>query len=171
MEPTTSWFQVGFISTAPRWELQDISIYFKMMLITICHHTKILHSLIIFRTLYISYLWLIYFVTESLYLFISLFLLFPHALRSRKHLFLLWLYFCSVLLVHFFKIPHIKWNRTVFLFLWLNFSKYSISGYIHIVTNGTFSFFSMANILECVCVHILLLYPFICWWKPHKESL
>ena len=42
-------------------------------LVIIYHHTKILHNyLTIFPTVYILYLWLIYFVTESLYLLISL---------------------------------------------------------------------------------------------------
>ena len=49
----------------------NISIHFKMIPtvipVMICHHTKILHNCWLFPTLYISFLWLIYFESGSLY--------------------------------------------------------------------------------------------------------
>ena len=61
----------------------------------ICYHTRILHSYWLYSpTLYISYPWLIYFATGSLYLFISFTYLFPppKPLFSGNHLFVLCFY-------------------------------------------------------------------------------
>jgi len=34
MEPATPWFLVGFVSTAPQWELQHFEVYLKGRSIT-----------------------------------------------------------------------------------------------------------------------------------------
>ena len=70
-------------------------------LLTICHHTKILTTL---PTLYISYPRLIYFVTESLYLLLSLTYFSPPPSPRKPTLcsLYLWLCFCLVMFVHLF---------------------------------------------------------------------
>ena len=81
---TTQWF--------------NISIHYKMItmikLVVICNPTKLLHYYwLIFPTLYISYLWFIYCITESLYLLnLSHLFLFSSALSPVNHLFVLYTY-------------------------------------------------------------------------------
>ena len=63
-------------------------------LVTICHHTKIHYYWLYFPSCHFLSLWLIYFITGSMYLFISLtFLTHLHIpLPSGKHLFVLCMY-------------------------------------------------------------------------------
>ena len=85
---------------------------------------------IVFPTLDILYPWLIYFVTGSFYILISLTYFFPPAtpLLSGNHLFALCIYNCFFF-VHFFCIldsTH-KWNHILFVFLSLSVCFISLS--------------------------------------------
>ena len=121
-----------YVSPWYRTQWLDISIHYKMItilsLVTICHHTKVLHCYWLSSPccLYISFLWLIYFVTGSLYLLVSLtyFTHLPTPLPTGNHLFVLCIYdFVSVLLCLFFCFldSTYKWNHVVFVFLCLTY--------------------------------------------------
>ena len=122
-------------------------------------------------TLYIACLWLIYFVTGSLYLYFPhLILSSPNLLTSDNYLFVLCIYdSVSVLLCLFvcFSDSTYRWSLAVFIFLWLISHNRIPLKSIHVVANGTISFFLWWVMFHCVCVYIYtphLLYPFICWW-------
>ena len=95
--------------------------------------------------LYISFPWLIYFVTESLYFLISFTYFFlpfltlwqPPVQRSVY----LWLCFCFVcsLVYFFFQIPH-EWNHTIFILWFISLSIIPFR-FIYVVTNGKILFF------------------------------
>ena len=88
----------------------------------IVHHDKwVMIGYHIFLTLYISFLWFVYFIIAILYLFISLIHFFtPLSFHLfGNHLFLLCIYktiFVSLCLFIFF-ISTYKWNYTSFIFL------------------------------------------------------
>ena len=100
----------------------------------------------IFPILYISYLWLIYFVTGSLYLLISL--TYFSSTPPLATISLFSVYMNLSVLLHFFICfvfldSTCKWNYTVFVFLWL--ISLSIISSIHVVANGNISFSFMAE--------------------------
>ena len=137
------WGAIAFSSYTTQW--LDISIHFKLItmiiLLTMCHHTKILHSYSLYFPHWINFIpWLIYFVIGSFYILISLTYFFPPAspLLSGNHLFALCIYNCFFF-VHFFCIldsTH-KWNHTLFVFLSLSvcFISLSIGNYQKKQTN------------------------------------
>ena len=107
-------------------------------------------------------LWLIYFVTENLYLNLHLFPSSAHFLSFWLPPICtlnLWLCFCLVMFVDLlcFSNSTYKWNHIVFVFLWLISLSTISSKSIHVVTNGNISFFFMTNILlyinVCVCIY------------------
>ena len=77
--------------------------------------------LTIFSMLYISSLWLIYFVTGSLYLLIPITYFTSPVWQPHFCSLYLWVCFCFVLFFHLFCFLNstYKWNQTVFVFLCL----------------------------------------------------
>ena len=108
----------------------------------------------------ISCLWLIYFVTGSLYLYFPhLILSSPNLLTSDNYLFVLCIYDAvSVLLCLFvcFSDFTYSWSLAVFVFLWLISLNRILLRSIHVVANGTFSFFLWWVMFHCVCVYIYI---------------
>ena len=130
--------------------------------------------LIIFPMLYITSPWLTYFVTESLYLLISLqlFRWTSHPLSSGNCQAVLCVYtFASVLLfvqLLCFLDSTCKWNQTVFVFLWFILLSMLPPRPIHVVTNGKISLFFMVNNIPLLTtfslsIHLLIdtLLPYI----------
>ena len=167
---------------------------FTISLVTICHHTKGITSLLtIFPTLCISHSWLIYFATGSLCLLLSLIYLFPsprHCLRATVcSLNLYILCFCFVTFIYFLflflKIPQVSeicrfWNINFTTVLSLAFSVWLISlsmmpsRSIMLLEMVGFHYFLMiflwlSNIYTYIYIYIYmlhLLYPFFCGWVP-----
>ena len=114
-----------FVSSCYTTQWFNISMHSEMITmvnpVTICYHIKsLLTCWLMFPTLCTSYPWVIYFVTESLCLLISLpyFSPSPVSIPSGNHLFVLCIY-DSVLFVFFFLIPHISEIIQCFIFLCL----------------------------------------------------
>ena len=117
--------------------------------------------LTIFPMLYISSPWLIYFVTESVYLLISLTYVAhsptssPLATSCLFSVSMILFLFCYLYLFCFLDFTY-KWNHLVFVFLWLTSLSITPSRFIHPVANRKISFLWLSNIplyvYECVCI-------------------
>ena len=107
--------------------------------------------LTIFSMLCITSLWPLYFITKGLYLLIpfTYFIQHPTSLFSGDHQFVLCIYvcFCFVLFVNLFCFLDFtyKLDQMVWFSVWLISLRIIPSRSIHIVTNGTISFFFMAE--------------------------
>ena len=65
-----------------------------------------------------------------------------------------------------------KWDRTVFVFVWLISLSIMPTRSIHVVTNGNISFFFMAEYSSTiVCVSVCFLYPLIHFLHPFDGHL
>ena len=119
-----NWLQ----NSVPYTLIQCLHCIFKngtvISLVGICHHKNILHNYWLYFSYGTShYLWLIYFVSDSLDLLISLvcFIFPPSSPLVTASSLGLWLCFYLVMFIHLFCFLDsiYKLNRTVFVFLWL----------------------------------------------------
>ena len=106
--------------------------------------------------LYMSSLWVIYFVTKSLSLSISLTYFFYPSFPSGNHLFFLYIYdLVSLLFIYLFGFldSTYKWYHVEFFFLYQTHSLcITSSRFIHVITNGKISFLWLIFLCVCVCV-------------------